>query len=66
MLVLLKVTATILINKRIKKIKEIRGFPAIEDLKRMEVPKIYKIYKKNNSAKINNKLWTKRISFTKT
>lgn len=41
MLVLLKVTATILINKRIKKIKEIRGFPAIEDLKRMEVPKIY-------------------------
>lgn len=66
MLVLLKVTAMILIYKKIKKTKEIREFPAIEDLKRMEVHKIYLIFKKNNSVKINNKQWIKKTSFTRT
>jgi hypothetical protein len=66
MLALLKVTTMILIHKKIKKIKEIQVFPAIEDLKRMEVLKIFFIFKKNNSVKINNKLWIKRISFTRT
>lgn len=65
MLALLKVTTMILIHKKIKKIKEIQVFPAIEDLKRMEVLKIFFIFKKNNSVKINNKLWIKRISFTR-
>jgi hypothetical protein len=64
-LVHLKVTTKITINKKAKKIKEIREFPATEDLKRMEVPKIFFIFKRNNSVKINNKPWRKRISFTR-
>jgi hypothetical protein len=61
----LKVTTKITLNKKTKKIKGIREFPATEDLKRMEVPKIFFIFKRNNSVKINNKPWRKRISFTR-
>jgi hypothetical protein len=62
---LLKVTTMIITNKKIKRIKETQVFPIIEDLKRMEVLKIFFIFKRDNSVKINNKPWKKRISSTR-